>query len=162
MAHNSNFPEIIYKLGGPHSFAVTWRFNPEFYRLMGSLCEKCGKRHWPRRYICPECGSRELKNFQLNQTGVIEAIGPQTHHYKTGYDDILPQVHAIIKLDDGPHIEAEVVGISYSYMKDLIINPKENYDFYDNLIGKRVRMVTRRLRKSDNGNASYGYKFTII
>lgn len=162
MSHNTNFPEVIYKLGGLHSFTITWRFNPEFLRLKGSVCQECGKKHFPRRYVCPECGSRKLEDVQLSHLGTIKAAGVQNHHYKSGYDDITPQVHAIIKLDNGPHIEAEIVGLSYIYLKEQILNPSEDYGFYNFLKGKRVRMVIRRLRKQDNGDVSYGYKFLLI
>ena len=162
MSHNSNIPEVIPKLGGTHSFAMYWRFNPEFYRLVGSRCAGCGKKHWPRRHVCPDCGSREMEDVQLSHTGTIEAIGLQTGLYQTGYDDVSPLVHAIIRLDDGPHVEAEVAGVDPEYLRDLILNPPGDMRFYDQLEGRRARMVIRRLRKQDNGNVSYGYKFILL
>jgi uncharacterized OB-fold protein len=52
----------------------------------------------------------------------------------------------MIRLDDGLHIEAEIVGVLHEQAKPDL----------------RVRLVLRKLRRETNGNQMYGYKFTPI
>jgi len=76
-----------------------------------------------------------------------------------GYDDMDLRVFAEIELEDGPYVTAEIIDIPRSDLKHALDNP--GWEFWDSLVGKKVRMVVRRLRKLDNGNISYGYKFVI-
>ena len=35
-----------------------WREMPQRYRLEAAICKKCGKRYYPPRLVCAECGGR--------------------------------------------------------------------------------------------------------
>ncbi len=64
-----------------------------------------------------------------------------------GYDDQAPYVVALVKLDEGPMITAQIT--------DLDDQPLE--------IGDRVEMVTRKLTtEGKRGVIIYGYKFRKI
>lgn len=46
-----------------------WRGQTERYRLIGSNCPDCGKKHFPKRPVCPDCGYRgEIYNSSNPQT----------------------------------------------------------------------------------------------
>ncbi|HQY90376.1 Zn-ribbon domain-containing OB-fold protein [Caldilinea sp.] len=61
-----------------------------------------------------------------------------------GYEDQKPYSVALIKLDEGPMVTAQLTDV----------------DTQDIKIGMRVEMVTRKLREEgDEGQIIYGYKF---
>ncbi len=150
--------EEIPKFGGKHSFSVLWRFNPEWYRLIGSRCKKCGMIHYPRKSVCVNpCQSHELEDVQLSDTGTIVYGGFVTRG-TWGYRDVQPQVFATIKLDNGPHLHAELVNLPLDFVRKIALNTKER----ERLYGAKVRMVMRRFRKHDNGDITYGHKFEVV
>jgi len=89
---------------------------------------------------------------------IVQAMYNTARGVVSGYEDVAPQIFCVIQLDDGPFIEAEVTNVSPEFVKQQILE-QNGWAFRDALVGKRVRMVLRRLRKLDNGNLTYGYKF---
>ena len=64
-----------------------------------------------------------------------------------GYEDQKPYTVALVKLDEGPMVTAQLTDVDASDVK----------------IGMRVEMVTRKLREEgDEGQIIYGYKFRPI
>jgi uncharacterized OB-fold protein len=146
------------KWGGRHSSAMLWRYNPEWYQLIGSRCKKCGTVHYPRKAVCVyPCDSQETEDVQLSHTGAIRYAG-LAHRGTEGYNDIQPQVFATIKLDNGPHLAAEIVNLPLSFIENLA----QDRRLTEKLTGARVRMVIRRFRKHDNGDITYGHKFELL
>jgi len=47
--------------GGKHSFAQVWRYNPEWYGMMGTRCRTCGTvirrivQQQRGTFYCPRC-----------------------------------------------------------------------------------------------------------
>ncbi|MFC1872832.1 Zn-ribbon domain-containing OB-fold protein [Chloroflexota bacterium] len=150
--------EELPKFGGKHSFAMLWRFNAEWYRLIGSKCRKCGTVHYPRRQLCVyPCDSHDMEDVQLSHTGKIRYGGLNPGGLE-GYGDVQPQVFATIKLDNGPHLNAEIVNLPLSFIRKCALNRKELKIIAD----RKVRMVIRRFRKHDNGDITYGHKFELV
>jgi uncharacterized protein len=149
--------EEIPKFGGKHSSTMLWRFNPEWYRLIGSRCQKCGMIHYPRRMVCVHpCRSQEMVDTELSHTGEIRYAGLNDRG-TDGYPDVQPQVFATIKLAGGPHVVGEIVNLPWSFIRESIQNKKR----LEKLNGARVEMVIRRFRKHDNGDITYGHKFEL-
>jgi uncharacterized protein len=64
-----------------------------------------------------------------------------------GYEDQMPYTIALIKLDEGPMVTAQLTDVDLEQIK----------------IGMRVEMVTRRLREDGpEGQIIYGYKFRPV
>ena len=148
------------KYGGKHSFTVLWRFNPEWYRLIGSRCKQCGTVHYPRKMVCVyPCTSHDMEETQLSHTGNIVYGGFAPRATGTGgYVDAQPQFFTTVKLDNGPHVMGELVNLPLDFVRRVIFNPREKETIY----GKKVRMVLRRFRKHDNGDITYGHKFELL
>jgi len=142
--------EELARFGYKHSYTMLWRFNPEWYRLIGSKCKKCGTVHYPRKAVCVyPCDGHDLEDIALPQTGTIEYCGLSPRAAGTmGYTDIQPQFFATIKLDnDGPHVDGELINVPLDFVKKVIMNGGERLKLYN----KKVRMQVRRFRKHDNG-----------
>ena len=80
-----------------------------------------------------------------NLSGIGEVFSYSTmYNVPKGYEDQKPYSIALIQLDDGPLVTAQLTDV-------------DNDDVH---IGMRVEMVTRRLREdSPEGQIIYGYKF---
>lgn len=64
-----------------------------------------------------------------------------------GYEEQRPYTIALIKLDDGPMVTAQLTDVSHDDVK----------------IGLRVEMVTRKLREDgEEGQIIYGFKFRPV
>ncbi len=129
------------------NLAITWRRIPERYRLSGSACETCKTNYFPTRKLCPKCrrkGKIVMKQFSgkgkvYSFTGVTS--GPP------GFELEAPYVLAIIELEEGPRLTAQVVGVKGQ----------------DVSIGAHVEMIFRKiLEDSPEGLLHYGYKFRLL
>ncbi len=129
------------------NLAINWRRIPERYRLEGSCCEKCNTNYFPTRKLCPVCrrkGKIMPKRFSGN--GKIYSfteitVGPP------GFELETPYVLAIIELEEGPKLTAQVVGVGERDVK----------------IGDSVEVVFRRITEDNSeGLIHYGYKFRLL
>ena len=119
-----------------------WRLIKNRYQLEGTVCVSCEKKYYPYVNIC-SCGSREFAPKKLRGHGTIISfteILTSTRLFK----DSVPYCLALIKLDDGPVILAQVADAN---AQDLSI-------------GLVVRSVFRRyFIDGQDGLVYYGIKF---
>ncbi len=120
-----------------------WRLKDQRYGLVGEVCDKCGTKLFPPRDVCLECSApaKELYTF----TGLGEVYSYTTiYNPPAGFEQYAPYTVALIKLDEGPLLTAQLTDID-----------PDNVE-----IGLPVEMVTRKLREDgDQGVIVYGYKF---
>ncbi|MCL4326426.1 MAG: Zn-ribbon domain-containing OB-fold protein [Candidatus Thermoplasmatota archaeon] len=125
-----------------------WREAKSRYMLQGSKCGRCNRLFFPKRSVCPSCKSlsiNNIDNFNLSGNGVIDAF-TYVHEGLTGFEMQIPYVIAMIKLEEGISITAQVVDID------------DNTKVY---IGMPVRMVFRKIGEDGkSGMIYYGYKFS--
>jgi len=89
-----------------------------------------------------------MERYECSRSGTVVVVWPQVGLVRLlGYADLPPRFVGIIRLDDGTHIEAEIVDVTETQVNEH--GP-----------GMRVRMVFRKIRRESNGNWCYGYKFT--
>lgn len=87
----------------------------------------------------------ELTGLKQNLSGYGEIYSFSTmYNAPQGYEDQKPYTIALIRLDEGPMVTAQLTDVNHA----------------DVHIGMRVEMVTRKLREDgDEGQIIYGYKF---
>jgi len=122
-----------------------WREIPARYNLIGTKCSHCGEVFFPPREVCPSCKSIEMEKFKLKGTGEILSY-TVIRVPPAGFEGQVPYVIAIIKMDEGPKLTAQIVDCDPSQVE----------------IGKRVKVCFRRI--SEDGRAGiiyYGYKFVL-
>ncbi len=131
-----------------------WRKIPEYYNLVGKRCPECDSYFFPKRPVCMKCGCTELEDFKFKGSGEIVTYtiirtpmsDPEHENLEIPARSV-PYVLAIIKLEEGPSLTAQVVDCKESELK----------------IGKKVEVVFRKiLEKGPKGVIQYGYKFKII
>ena len=120
-----------------------WRLKNQRYRLQGTVCENCGQYSFPPRAVCPKCKSRNQKPFVFSGKGTVFSF---TTIYQTigAYQDKVPYLVALIDLDEGPRITAQLTDVEWDEVH----------------IGMPVEMVVRKYYEDGaDGPIFYGYKF---
>lgn len=125
------------------SVARFWRKIPQRYNLAGTQCTTCGRYFFPPRNLCPDCRrAGKIREHRFSGLGkvvtytVIRSASEQ-------FEQMTPYVLAIVELDEGPRLTAQ-----------LVCSPDEVR------IGMRVRPVFRRISADgESGVIHYGTKF---
>jgi len=126
---------------------MLWRRIPERYNLIGSKCENCGQEFFPARKICPACRRKgKLVPKAMPSTGKIYSYS-EVHAAPAGFEFQTPYFLAIIELDNGVRLLAQ-----------LVDSPAEKV-----VLGARVALAFRRIAEDGKeGVISYGYKFKTV
>mgnify|MGYP001164708879 CR=1 FL=1 len=121
-----------------------WRLKAQRYGLVGEVCPHCEVKIFPPRDVCPECGGEAKTTFAFSGKGAVYSY-TTIYEAPSGYDEMAPYTVALVKLDEGPVVTAQLT--------DLGDQPIE--------IGMPVEMVTRKMRNDgdERGILVYGYKF---
>lgn len=121
-----------------------WRLRKQRYSLMGEVCPHCDAKIFPPRDVCPTCGKDAKTEFQFSGHGEVFSYST-VYEPPAGYEEQAPYTVALVKLEEGPIISAQLTDIDPGEAK----------------IGMPVEMVTRRLRSDgdERGILVYGYKF---
>jgi uncharacterized OB-fold protein len=120
-----------------------WRKIPHRYNLIGTHCRTCNEYYFPPRQMCPNCrrdGNIESHKFEGNGEVVTYTV---IHTAAKGFEMQTPYNLAIIKLDEGASLTAQVI----CHRDEM-------------RIGMRVHSVFRKLgEESEKGMIYYGTKF---
>jgi len=120
-----------------------WRLQQQRYGLVGEVCPHCSEKIFPPRDVCPHCSGEAKTPYTFSGKGEVYSY-TTVYDAPEGYEGTTPYTVAIIKLDEGPLVTAQLTDVD---------NGKAE-------IGMPVEMVTRKLREDgDRGMLVYGYKF---
>ena len=130
-----------------HPLPLIWRMIPEKYYLQGTHCSNCKADYFPSRQVCPRCRRHgKLSAKKMPKTGKIYSF-TEVHAAPTGFEYEAPYFLAIIELENGVRILAQVVD-----------TPKEEIK-----VGAKAEMRFRRVGEDDAESViSYGYKFAVV
>ena len=126
--------------------ALTWRRIPERYTLKGNRCTNCNTNYFPPRKICPKCRRQgKIEPFQYSGKGKVYTFAEITAP-PVGFELEIPYVLALIQLEEGPYVTAQIVDCKAEDVK----------------IGSPVFMVFRKIQEDgEEGLIHYGYKFKL-
>jgi uncharacterized OB-fold protein len=79
-------------------------------RLLIRKCSACGALHFMPRYLCPSCWSDKLEWVQSRGHGVVHSFTVIRRAPAPAFAALVPYVIALIELDEGPRMMANVVG----------------------------------------------------
>lgn len=120
-----------------------WRLRAQRYALVGEECDHCHTKIFPPRDICPDCGQEAKAHYAFSGKGEVYSF-TVVHDPPTGYEDQAPYAIALVKLEEGPIVTAQLTDVDSAQLA----------------IGMPVEMVTRKLRaEGEEGVIHYGYKF---
>jgi uncharacterized OB-fold protein len=122
-----------------------WRLKKQRYALVGEVCPHCQGKIFPPRDICPDCGEEARTLFQFSGRGQVYSY-TTVYEAPSGYEENAPYTVALIQLEEGPVVTAQLTDLEQG---DRAVE-----------IGMPVEMVTRKLRSDgERGMLVYGYKF---
>lgn len=124
-----------------------WRLRKQRYGLVGEICPHCEAKIFPPRDVCPACGQEAKTLFSFSGRGEVYSY-TTVYEPPAGFEDSAPYTVALIKLDEGPLVTAQLTDLDGRQIE----------------IGTPVEMVTRRLRQDgdERGLLVYGYKFRPV
>jgi uncharacterized OB-fold protein len=124
-----------------------WRLKKQRYALVGEVCPHCQAKIFPPRDVCPECGGEAKTEFQFSGKGEVYSFTVM-HDAPAGFEDNIPYTVALVKLDEGPMVTAQLTDLGEQAIQ----------------IGMPVEMVTRKIRNDgdEKGMLVYGYKFRPV
>lgn len=122
--------------------ARIWREIPQRYRLEASKCDSCSKIHYPPRLVCDACGNRQFSPVRLSSTGKV-VTHTTIHSAQSAFVNQLPLLLAVVELEEGVRIMAQLADISPEDLRT----------------GMAVRLEFRKIRQDGlSGVISYGHK----
>ena len=124
-----------------------WRLQKQRYSLVGEECPHCSAKIFPPRDVCPECGGEAKEPFRFSGRGSVYSYTTM-HSAPSGFEESLPYTIALVKLDEGPTVTAQLTDLGGKEVA----------------IGMPVEMVTRRIKEDEgrHGMLVYGYKFRPV
>ena len=121
---------------------IRWRNYSDRYRLKGYKCTKCGNAYFEWKGMCP-CGNLDFAEMEFSGKGKIVSF-TQIHSGPEVFESKAPYCVAIIDLNEGARIEAQVMDCKYEDLK----------------IGMEVEAAFRKFYSSgEKGVIHYGTKF---
>jgi uncharacterized OB-fold protein len=125
--------------------AKNWREYPQRYRLEAEKCTGCGKVLFPPRLICDGCHSEQFEQVTLPSDGKLVTY-TAIHVPASNFKDEAPIAYAVIELEDGTRISAQVTDCSTEELK----------------AGAPVKLEFRLVQKDgESGVLCYGYKAVL-
>jgi uncharacterized OB-fold protein len=87
-------------------------------KLMGSRCKDCGATFVPVRKLCTKCNSVNMEWTEMSGKGKIVAFTSITvgtpFFVEKGYGRNKPYCFSVIKLDEGPMVSGQLIGVDES------------------------------------------------
>lgn len=151
-----------------HEIPRHWRLKQQRYSLVGEVCEN-GHYVFPPRDVCPDCHGEAKIPYKFSGKGTVYSF-TEIQEAPAGFEENAPYVVALVKLEEGPLITAQLTDLETRHGKRIAIMdqqkgwPEEKVEVdtidYQVEIGMPVEMVTRKLHEDgDQGLINYGYKF---
>lgn len=126
-----------------------WREIPQRYNLNASKCGLCEQVYFPPRESCPYCRRKSIDRMQkIKLSGKGEVLTYSIIHVgPEAFEEQVPYPIAIIQLDEGPRVTAQIV----------------DCDIDEVHIGMKVESTFRRIQQDGcTGAIYYGYKFKKV
>jgi len=119
-----------------------YRETPQRYRYEGNSCKECGKVFFPPRIACDPFCTCTLKPHKLALAGKVKTY-TIIHIAPPGFGDEAPYALAVVELNDGARITAQIADVPLDKVR----------------VGLRVRIEFRLIQKDGHaGILQYGYK----
>jgi len=104
-------------------------------KLMGSKCKKCNETYVPPRKLCIKCNSTDLEWVEMSGKGKLAAFScigvGTTFMVSKGYSMKKPYCFSVIKLDEGPMISGQLIGVDESKPDTILIGTPVKLSFIE-------------------------------
>jgi len=80
-------------------------------------CGSCGFVRFPPSFICPRCHSTETEWISASGKGSVYTFTVNHVAFHPAFQEDLPYVVAVVKLDEGPHMLTNIVGCEPAHVR---------------------------------------------
>ena len=113
------------------------------HKLTGSVCESCSALQVPPRPMCPNCYGEEMRLTEMSGIGELAAfttvhIAP-TAMIEAGYDRKNPYCAGIVRLEEGPAISGQILGIDPTNPEEIEVGMAVRMTFIERGEGDQAR-----------------------
>jgi uncharacterized OB-fold protein len=113
------------------------------HRLMGSRCAQDGSLFLPPRALCPQDFSADMEWVAFSGRGRLAAFSVihigTGQMIEAGYDRKNPYCAAIIELEEGPRVSAQLLGVDVLHPETIHIGMPVQADFIERGPGEQKR-----------------------
>ena len=111
-----------------------WREIPQRYNFIGNKCKSCERVFFPPRESCPYCRRKSMGKMKETKLGGKGEIVTYTiiHVGPENFEEQVPYPIAIIKLEEGPMVSAQLVGVDASNPDTIKIGMPLKVKFLEN------------------------------
>ena len=104
-------------------------------KLMGSKCKKCNAMYVPPRKLCTKCNSTDVEWIEMSGKGKVAAFScigvGATFMADKGYSMKKPYCFSVIKLDEGPMVSGQLIGVDESKPETIKIDSPVKVTFLE-------------------------------
>jgi len=117
--------------------------------LMGVRCRSCGALSAVPRPLCPSCRGADLEWIELSGCGALVGFTvvyvPPTPLAAAGYGRNNPYAAAVVRLDEGPWITAQLRGVDVGHPETIRVGMQLRAEFVQQGEGNcaRTRLAFR-------------------
>ncbi len=79
------------------------------HQLKFQKCSVCGYVRWPASILCPQCHSTDTEWIAASGKGKVYTFVVFHHVYHKAFENEIPYVTAVIKLEEGPHLLSNII-----------------------------------------------------
>ena len=79
--------------------------------LVLQRCDECARLRYPISPVCPQCICSKATWVEVEPTGEVYSFGVFRHAYNDAWRDRVPYAVALVKLDAGPTLISNIVGV---------------------------------------------------
>jgi len=97
-------------------------------KFLGFKCNHCGVYIVPPQKVCSECGSEDMEVVKLSRSGEVQTF-TVIHIPAEGF--IAPYIVALIKLEEGPWITANIINMNPEDAKMELIGRRGKIGYKD-------------------------------
>ena len=118
--------------------------------------QQCEHGHWlffPRTH-CPTCGSRQLTWRQVSGAGQLYSFTVARVPTLPEFTDEMPQLLAVVELDEGVHINSTLVGVAPEQLQHIF----EPFYTTDNKGTGLGLYISRELCESNQARLDYKHR----
>ena len=80
-------------------------------RLLLACCNVCGELRLPTSPACPACLGEGFSWQEVSGRGTVYTFAVMHQRYHPAWEPDLPYTIAVIELDDGPRMPANIIGV---------------------------------------------------
>ncbi len=113
-------------------------------KLMGSKCKDCGVSYVPVRKLCTKCNKANMEWAEMSGKGKVAAFTTITvgtpFFVEKGYNRNKPYCFSVIKLDEGPMVSGQLIGVDESKPETINIGMPVKAKFIETDIKGETRV----------------------